>query len=77
MFNSVFLRYTREAFEPTTLGLFHRTLKYLVRGIITVRLTTWLTGWDSAALLVLNYIDIYKFGRIQTRQTGGQLYSDK
>ena len=25
---------------------------------------------------MLNLIEIYKFGRIQTSQTGGQLYSD-
>ena len=25
---------------------------------------------------MLKYIEIYKFGRIQTSETGGQLYSD-
>ena len=28
-------------------------------------------GYDSAALLVLNNEEIYKFGKIQTSQTGG------
>ena len=30
---------------------------------------------DSAALLMLNYQELYLFGRIQTRQTGDQQYS--
>ena len=34
-----------------------------------------LTDWP-AALLMLNKIEIDKFGRIQTIQTGGQPYSD-
>ena len=54
-----------------------RTLTYyFLRGSITVQLTSFLTGLDSAALLILNKIQIYKFGWIQTSQTGGQLYSD-
>ena len=53
-----------------------RTLTYFVSRSITVRLTSCLTSYDSAALLVLNYIVIYKYGRIQTSQTGGQTYSD-
>ena len=35
-----------------------RTLIYFVRWSITVRLTSCLTGLDSAALLILNYIDL-------------------
>ena len=35
-----------------------------------------MTGLDSAALLMLNFIKIFNFGRIQTSQTGGQMYSD-
>ena len=38
-------------------------------------MTFSLTGLDFDALLILNYIQIYKFGRIQTSQTGHQ-YSD-
>ena len=49
-----------------------RTLTYFIRGSITGRLTSCLTGQDSAALLMLNQIEIYKFGRIQASQTGGQ-----
>ena len=30
---------------------------------------------DSAALLMLNYQELYLFGRIQTSQTGDQQYS--
>ena len=33
--------------------LSQRTLTYFVRGSITVQLTSYLTGYDSAALLVL------------------------
>ena len=53
-----------------------KTLTYFGRGSITVQLTTCLTGQDSAALVMLNQIEIYNFGQIQTSQTGGQLYSD-
>ena len=42
--------------------LSQRTLTYFVRGSITIQLTSCLTGVDSAALLMLNYIDIYMFG---------------
>ena len=52
--------------------LSQRTLTYFVRGSITVQLTSY----DSAALLVLIQLEVYKFGRIQTSQKGGQLYSD-
>ena len=48
------------------LGPIQRTLTYFVRGSITVRLTSCLTGYNSAALLVFNLIQIYKFGSIQT-----------
>ena len=43
-----------------------RTLSYFVRGSITVRLTSCLTGLDSAALLMFNQQKIYLFGQIQT-----------
>ena len=46
------------------------------RGIITAWLTSCLSGKDSAALLMLNEVEIYKFGQIQTSQRGGQLYCD-
>ena len=32
--------------------------------------------FDSAALLMLNYRQLYSYGQIQTSQTGGQPYSD-
>ena len=51
-----------------------RTLN--IGGSITERLTSCLTGLASAALLMLNYIEINKFGRIQTIQAGGQPHSD-
>ena len=57
-------------------ALKQRTLTYFVRGSITVWLTSSLTGQDLAALLMLNQIEIYKFGQIQTSQTGGRLYSE-
>ena len=53
-----------------------RTLTYF--GSITVQLTSCLTRLDSAALLILNWIQIYKFSRIQTRNkkyTTSLLYS--
>ena len=40
--------------------------------ITIVRLTSCLTGLDLAALFMLNYIQIYKFGQIQTSQIGCQ-----
>ena len=58
------------------LALLQRTLTYFIRGSITVWLTSCLTDQDSAALLLLIQIDIYKFGRIQTSQTRGQPYSE-
>ena len=48
----------------------------LCKGSITIQLTSCLTGQDSAALLLFNQIEIYKLGRIQTSQTGGQPNSD-
>ena len=53
-----------------------RTLTYFIMGSITVQLTSRFTGLDSAALFMLNYMQIYKFGRTQTSQTGGQPCSD-
>ena len=53
-----------------------RTLTYFIRGSITVQLTSFLTGYDSAALFGFNSQHIYLFGQIKTSQTGGQLYSD-
>ena len=53
-----------------------RTLTYYIRGNITIRLTSCLTGFDSAVLLKRNYKQICLFGQILTGQTGGQLYSD-
>ena len=42
-----------------------------------VTLLTWIFCLYSAALLLLNYQQLfYLFGQIQTRQTGGQPYSD-
>ena len=43
---------------------------------ITVQLTYCLFCVDSAALLMLNEQQFYVFGKIQTSQIGGQLYSD-
>ena len=69
-----------KSFWSTTLTkiivTYQRPLNYFVRGSITIRLTSCLTSWDSAAFLVLNLVEIYKFGRIQTSQTEGQPYSD-
>ena len=48
----------------------------LCKGNFTLRLTSCFTGLDSAAWLMVNQIQIYKFGRIQPSQTGGQRYSD-
>ena len=53
-----------------------RMLTYFLWGIITVQLTSCLTGEDSAALFMFNSQHIYLFGQIQTSQTGGQPYSD-
>ena len=47
-----------------------------LRGSITVQLTYCLFCVDSAALLMLNEQQFYVFGKIQTSQIGGQLYSD-
>ena len=60
----------------TKLDCLTREHAYFIKGSITVRLTSCLTGEDSAALLVVNQIKIYKFGQISTSQTGGQPYSD-
>ena len=49
-----------------------RTLTYLERGSISVRLTSWLTGLDSAPLLIYYQQQIYLIGQIQTSQP----YSD-
>ena len=48
----------------------------LCKGNFTLRLTSCFTGLDSAPWLMVNQIQIYKFGRIQPSQTGGQRYSD-
>ena len=56
-------------------GPIQRTLTYFVRGSIAVHLTSYVTGLYIAALLIMNQIQIYKFGRIQTSQTGGQRLS--
>ena len=53
-----------------------RTLNYFGRGSTALRLTSCLTGWDSAACLFKLDTFLHKFGQIQTSQTGGQLYSD-
>ena len=39
------------------------------------KLTCFLFSMDSSALLMINELQIYLFGQIQTSQTGGQLYS--
>ena len=52
------------------------TLTYFVRGSITVWLTSYWTGLDSAAVLMFNQQQIYLFSQIQTSQTGGQPYND-
>ena len=57
------------------LKFLQRTLTYFVRGSISVQLTSCLTGLNSAALLMLNQIQLFKFGRIQTSKIGGQPYS--
>ena len=41
-----------------------------------IQLTFFLTGLDSAALLMFNQHQIYLFGQIQTNQTAGQPYSN-
>ena len=56
--------------------LIQRTLSFFVGGKYHLKLTSCFTGLDSAALLMLNKIHIYKFSRIQTSQTGGRPYSD-
>ena len=48
-----------------------RTLTYLVRGNITVCLTSCFTGLDSAVWLNWNYKQICLFGQFLTGQTGG------
>ena len=53
-----------------------RTLNYFVRGNITVRLTSRLTGLDLAVLLNWKYKQNCLFGQILTGLTGGQPYSD-
>ena len=52
------------------------TLTYFVRGSITVRLTSCLTGYDSAAMFVFNSQQIYSFDQIQPSHAGGQPYRD-
>ena len=49
---------------------------FVRRRSITVQMTSCLTGLYSATLLMFNWQHIYLFGRIQTNQTGGQLYSN-
>ena len=49
------------------------TLTDILRGSITVWLTSCLTGLESAALLMFNQ---QWFSQMQTSQTGGQPYSD-
>ena len=53
-----------------------RTLTYFIRGSITVRLTSCLTGLDLAEQVNLLLIKHKQSSWIQTSQTGGQLYSD-
>ena len=48
----------------------------ILRGSITVQLTSCLFCIDSAALLKLNFQQFYLIGQIQTSQTGGQPNSD-
>ena len=63
-------------------GLFNQTLVQLdsentiLKGSITVWLTSYLFCLDSAAFLMLNEQQFYLFGQIQASQTGGQPYSD-
>lgn len=42
---------------------------------IVVRLTSYFTGFDLAALLSTGTQQIYLFGRIETGKTRGHLYS--
>ena len=54
-------------------SIIQKTLTYFVTRSITVRLTSCLTGLNSAALLMFNQQQIYLFAQIQARQTGDQL----
>ena len=45
-------------------------------GSITVQLTSCFTSLDEAAMGIFNLHQIYFFGQIQTRQTGGRPYRD-
>ena len=51
-------------------------LPYFVMGRSNAQLTSCCICLDSAALLMLNLKQIYLVDQIQTRQTGGQPYSD-
>ena len=53
-----------------------RTFTYFVRGRITVRLTSCLTGLDLAEQLNMLLMKYKQGSWIQIRQTGGQPYSD-
>ena len=48
----------------------------LTKGSLSAKLTSCLSGLDSAALLLFNQQQIYLFGKIQTCLIGGQPYSD-
>ena len=54
------------------------TLAYFIRGSITEWLTSYLTGLDSAALLMFNQQqeEVYLFSQIRTSHTGGEAFSD-
>ena len=53
-----------------------RTLAYFLRGSITVQLTSCLTGLDSTKQVDILLIQHKRSSWIQTKQTGGQQYSD-
>ena len=51
-----------------------RILTYFIRGSITVWLTSCFSCLDSTGLTMLNWQQIYLFGRFPTSHTGGQRY---
>ena len=58
-----------ESYSKTCVGSGQRMLTCFVRGHINVQLTCCFICWDSAPFLMLNWQQIYLFGRIQTSQT--------
>ena len=58
-----------ESNSKTCVGSGQRMLTCFVRGHINVQLTCCFICWDSAPFLMLNWQQIYLFGRIQTSQT--------